>query len=184
MNTLLNEIDHSNIYEIIYELLTCKGTVYFIGNGASASMASHFSVDLMKNGKIKTQCFHDPTFLTCYGNDYGYENIFAQRIEELGTHDDILFAISSSGNSENIIRAVNKAGSIGMKTIGFSGFDENNRLNNLADLSVFINGKTYGQVEISHNVILHYLIDIVENERKFYSLKNNQYYCTSEGVNA
>ncbi len=62
MNLLLNELDQSVISRIVYELLACKGTVFFIGNGASASMEGHFSVDLMKNGKIKTQCFHDPTF--------------------------------------------------------------------------------------------------------------------------
>jgi len=149
--------------------------VYFIGNGASASMASHFSVDLMKNGKIKTQCFHDPSFLTCYSNDFGYDNVFAKKIEEIGTKQDILFAISSSGNSENIIRAVNKAKEIGMLVIGFSGFSRSNRLNNLSDISVFVDGKTFGEVEITHNVILHYFMDIVEEERKRYMIKSNNY---------
>ena len=173
VNQILSDIDEKLVKSIINRLLECKGNVYFVGNGASASMASHFSVDLMKNGKIRTQCFHDPAFLTCYGNDYGFENIFSTKLEEIATRDDILFAISSSGNSQNIINAVLSAKKIGMFIIGFSGFSRKNLLNKLSDISLYVDGHTFGEVEITHNVVLHYFMDIVEEERKVFTLKNN-----------
>lgn len=161
VNKLLNSVDEENLKNIILQIANCTGTVYMIGNGASASMASHFSVDLMKNTGIKTVCFHDPAFLTCYSNDFGYDKVFSQKLLELGQENDVLLAISSSGNSKNIINAAKVAKKLKMKVIGFSGFSKDNKLNNIADYSLYLDGDTYGKVEISHNVILHYIIDLI-----------------------
>lgn len=161
----LSEISQEQMDAVLSELHNCKGTVYFIGNGASASMASHFSVDMQKNCLINTRCFHDPSFLTCYSNDFGYENVFAQILCEIGGKDDLLFAISSSGNSRNIINAVKEAKKKGIKIIGFSGFNKNNYLNKNAEFPIFINGVSYGEVEISHNIILHYIIDKLDKNQ-------------------
>ncbi|GJQ62981.1 MAG: phosphoheptose isomerase [Melioribacteraceae bacterium] len=162
VHNYLLSVDQKTIEEIVDTLVHCKGTIYFIGNGASASMASHFSADMMKNGRVKTACFHDPAFLTCYSNDFGYENVFSRALEDIATKNDILLAISSSGNSENIINAVEVAKHKGMKVIGFSGFTRNNRLKQMSDISVYLEAYTYGEVEISHNVALHYIVDRLE----------------------
>ena len=80
----------------------CK--LMFIGNGASAAISSHMSTDFWKNGGIRAIAFNDSSLLTCLGNDYGYEYIFEKSIEMFAEEGDILVAISSSGESENILR--------------------------------------------------------------------------------
>lgn len=84
-------------------------TTFFIGNGGSAAIASHMTADFMKNGGMKTYSLYDNSVTTCMGNDYGYEYIFSRPLEFLLNEDDLLVAISSSGNSANIINAVNVA---------------------------------------------------------------------------
>jgi len=162
VHSYLTMVDQKTVEDIVETLTRCKGTIYFIGNGASASMASHFSADMMKNGRVKTACFHDPALLTCYSNDFGYENVFSQALQDIATKDDLLFAISSSGNSANILNAVKAAKHIGMKVIAFSGFARNNRLKQMSDISVYLEAYTYGEVEISHNIVLHYIVDRLE----------------------
>lgn len=162
VHNYLAAIDQKTVEDIVEVLAGCKGTVYFIGNGASASMASHFAADILKNGRIKTATFHDPALLTCYSNDFGYENALAKALEDNAGENDILFAISSSGNSPNIINAVKTARKKNMKVIGFSGFAKNNKLRAISDYSVYLEAYTYGEVEISHNIILHYIVDRLE----------------------
>ena len=81
----------------------------FIGNGASAAISSHMAVDFWKNGGIRALAFNDSSLLTCISNDYGYKHVFEKPIEMFVEPHDILFAISSSGRSKNILRAVKKA---------------------------------------------------------------------------
>ena len=80
--------------------------VFFIGNGGSSAIASHMTADFMKNGGMKTYSLYDNSVTTCMGNDYGYEYIFSHPLEFLGSEGDLLVAISSSGNSANIVNAI------------------------------------------------------------------------------
>ena len=94
----------------------------FIGNGGSAAVASHKALDYWLVGKIKGISFSDHANLTCISNDFGYQNVFVKQIEMFADKGDILFAISSPGNSENIILAVEAARHRGCQVFTFSGF--------------------------------------------------------------
>jgi D-sedoheptulose 7-phosphate isomerase len=83
--------------------------IIFIGNGGSAGIASHLSIDFSKNGNLRSLAFNDPSALTCLGNDLGYENVFAKQIDFHARPGDVLIAISSSGKSPNILAGVNMA---------------------------------------------------------------------------
>ena len=96
--------------------------VYFIGNGGSAGIAIHMTSDFLKNGGIRTHSMHDPAMITCLGNDFGYAHIFSKQLEIIAAPGDMLVAISSSGNSPNILQAVKTAKEKGCWVITLSGF--------------------------------------------------------------
>lgn len=133
--------------------------VMFIGNGGSASIASHLSVDLWKNGDIDAIAFNDSSLLTCISNDFGYEHVFEQPILRFGKEDDLLIAISSSGNSENIIRGIKAARDKKCQVITFTGFSECNKIRNTGDLNFYIPSHSYGIVEVGHLALLHGMLD-------------------------
>ena len=136
-------------------------TVYFIGNGGSAGIASHMAADFMKNGGFKAMCFNDPALLTCLGNDLGYENVFSEPVRRFAQAGDLLFAISSSGRSSNIINAAMQANVSGMVVVTLSGFDRDNPLRKLGTINFYVPSHAYGVVEISHLAICHEILDRV-----------------------
>lgn len=136
-----------------------RGCVFFIGNGGSAAIASHMTIDFMKNGRMRTGSLTDSSVLTCMGNDYGYHYIYSKQLEYLGEAGDILVAISSSGNSENICRAVRAAQDKGMEVITFSGFGPDNNLLTTGDYKVYVPADKYGFVESIHNLMLQQIVD-------------------------
>ena len=151
--------------------LTCRvnsegGTVYFVGNGASASMASHFSADMAKTGGVKTMVFTDLSLLTAVANDISYEDVYAEPLKWYMKSKDMVVAISSSGNSPNIVRGVKQAKEIGGSVITLSAMSEDNAIRKLGDLNFYIPAKTYGLAETCHAAILHYWMDLVESRRK------------------
>lgn len=137
------------------------GKIMFIGNGASAAISSHVATDFWKNGGVRAVAFNDPSLLTCISNDFGYKYVFEKPIEMFGDKGDILFAISSSGKSENILRAVRSAMKKGCKVITLSGFKKDNPLSLLGDFNFYAPLASYGPVEIAHHSICHCLVDIV-----------------------
>ena len=104
-----------------------KAQVFFIGNGGSCAIASHMTADFMKNGGMNTHSLYDNAVTTCLGNDYGYEYIFSRPLEFLMREGDLLVAISSSGNSLNIIHAIEAARKKGAAVITFTGFRHDNK---------------------------------------------------------
>ncbi len=138
----------------------------FIGNGASASIASHMSADFWKNGKIKAISFNDAALLTCVSNDFGYVEVFKKPIEMFADSGDILVAISSSGRSENIIRGARAAKSKECNIITLSGFNKNNTLRSLGDINFYVPYFAYGQVEVIHHSICHCILDTIVSKRK------------------
>ena len=103
-------------------------SVFLIGNGASASMASHFAADLGKNGTLRTYTFTDLSLITALANDTGYENVFMDPIRRYMEPEDLLVAISSSGNSPNIVNAVRAAGENGGSVVTLSGMRPDNAI--------------------------------------------------------
>ena len=137
-----------------------RKTIYCIGNGASASIASHFSADMAKNGKLHTEVFSDLALLTAISNDLGYEEVFAEPLRRRGTAGDLLAATSSSGNSPNVIRAAECAHQLGLQVITFTAMAADNRLRQMGDLNFYFPAETYGDAESVHAALLHYWIDM------------------------
>lgn len=135
--------------------------VIIIGNGGSASIASHMATDLLKNIKIPAFAFNDASLLTCLSNDLGYENVFSVPIGVLANKGDILFAISSSGKSKNILNAVSRAQKLGCFIVSLSGFSFRNPLRNKGDVNFYLPSSSYGAVEITHLAICHAVVDIL-----------------------
>jgi D-sedoheptulose 7-phosphate isomerase len=141
--------------------LTPATKILIIGNGGSAAIASHIVTDAVKNADLRAMTFTDPALLTCLSNDRGYPEVYATPMKLFGEPTDILVAISSSGNSENIIRAVEEAQDIGMPVITLTGFDPDNRLRKLGRLAFYVPAYAYGMVEITHLALLHAIIDLI-----------------------
>lgn len=132
----------------------------FIGNGGSATIASHMAIDFSKNGNLRAQAFNDAAFLTCLGNDLGYENVFSTQIEMHAVAGDVLVAISSSGRSPNILKAVTAARGVGCPVVTLSGFGADNPLRKTGDVNFYVPSDKYGYVELLHSVLLHGVLDI------------------------
>ena len=159
-----------NAYANVIRFITHSGfggaRLFFIGNGGSAAIASHCAIDFMKNGGFTTFSFNDSAMLTCITNDLGYENAFALPISRHAQLGDVLFAISSSGESPSILRAVTIAKERKMNVVTLSGFKPDNRLLAMGNVNFYVPSQEYGTVEIAHLAILHSILDeMVENDR-------------------
>jgi D-sedoheptulose 7-phosphate isomerase len=117
------------------------------------------ATDFLKNAKIAALAFSDSSLLTCLSNDLGYENVFKKPIEMLAQRGDIVFDISSSGCSKNILNAAIAAKRKGCILITLSGFKRNNPLRNLGDVNLYVPSNSYGYVESTHSVICHCIND-------------------------
>jgi len=133
--------------------------IIFVGNGGSASIASHMAIDYSKNGRLPAVSFNDGAALTCIGNDLGYENVFSEQIKLHAKQDDLLIAISSSGASKNILNALTEARAVGCNIITMSGFSEENPLRQLGDINWYVPSSEYGFVEITHLTLCHAILD-------------------------
>lgn len=153
------------LIDMVVSHASLGGKLLFIGNGASASISNHMAVDFWKNAGIRAVSFSDSTLLTCISNDYGYKHVFQKPIEMFAESQDILIAISSSGQSENILCGVIAAKQKGLKVITLSGFDENNPLRKLGSINFYVPWAKYGHVEIIHLAICHCLVDVIINNK-------------------
>jgi len=136
--------------------------IYLIGNGASASMASHFAADLTKNAHLHTEVFSDLSLITAISNDMGYEWVFAEPLRRRAKRGDMLVTISSSGCSKNILCAVETAQKRGLKIVTLSAMSPQNPLRSKGLLNAFVPAETYGYAETCHAAILHHWMDMVE----------------------
>lgn len=136
--------------------------IHLIGNGASASLASHFAADVTKNCGIGAGVFTDPALLTALANDHGYEKAFAIALTRYANNGDLLVAISSSGESPNIINACEEAKKREVDVVTLSGKKPTNTLRRLGALNFYVDGPTFSLAESAHAVILHHWIDRLE----------------------
>lgn len=135
--------------------------VFFIGNGGSAGICSHMAADWLKNGRFRALCFNDGALMSCIANDLGYKNSFAEPLAQFVQKGDIVFAISSSGKSENILHAVDTARMWSADTVTLSGFDADNPLRQMGGMHFYVPSHEYGFVECVHQAILHAILDTV-----------------------
>lgn len=158
--------------EMILDLNKMKHKLIFVGNGASASISSHQATDYWKNGGVRAVAFNDSSLLTCVSNDFGYQQVFEKPIEMFADSGDMLFAISSSGRSQNILNAVRSARRSGCQIVTLSGFKQNNPLFKAGDLNFYVPSEEYSHVEIVHHSICHYILDIIiETKREAVTAK-------------
>lgn len=152
--------------DLIVERSRRGSTLMFIGNGGSASIASHQSLDFWRTGGIRAVAFNDPVLLTCIGNDFGYPAVFERPVDMFARRGDILCAISSSGRSENILRGATKARQRHCSVVTMSGFDADNPLRKLGDLNFYVPSDSYGHVEIAHLSLSHCILDTIKHMRR------------------
>lgn len=134
---------------------------YLIGNGASASMASHFAADLAKNADLHTQVFTDMSLLTAVANDLSYDMVFVVPLRRRLKAGDMVVAISSSGNSPNVVKAAEFAVSREATLVTLTAMQPTNTLRQLGTLNFWLPADTYGLAETGHAAILHYWMDRV-----------------------
>jgi D-sedoheptulose 7-phosphate isomerase len=147
--------------ELLLDARRRGATVYFCGNGGSASTASHFALDLSKNtrhpvkGRFRTVAFTDNIgMITAWGNDDGYERVFVEQAQTLMRPGDLLVAVSGSGNSPNVLLAADYARELGCAVIGLIGFD-GGRLRQKSDVALIVPGKNIEQAEDGHLILNH-----------------------------
>lgn len=136
--------------------------IIIVGNGGSASIAAHSAVDFTKVLKIRSVTFNESNLITCFANDYGYENWVKKAIEFYALKGDILILISSSGKSQNLINACRYANKIGVLTVTFTGFQKNNPLSKNGKINFWINSKVYNIVEMTHHIWLAGIVDFLK----------------------
>jgi D-sedoheptulose 7-phosphate isomerase len=148
------------------QLRASDGKVMLIGNGGSAAMASHIAFDFWKRAKINATAFNDPILLTASVNDFGYERMFAEPVRMFAKRGDVLFAISSSGKSPNIINAAWEGRKIGCEVVTLSAFGADNPLRKVGNVNIYLNNTEYGHAELGHETILHSLADYILSVEK------------------
>ena len=136
-----------------------RNKIIICGNGGSSSIASHVATDISKVLKITAMTFADDNLITCYANDYGYENWTVEALKTFSNPKDLIILISSSGQSRNIVNAANYAKKNKLSLITLSGFKENNPLNKIGDIKNWVNSSSYNHVEMTHHLLLVAAID-------------------------
>ena len=160
----MESVNYTNLHKVVDTIRSVsqrKNKLIIAGNGGSAAIASHVSVDFTKAAGIRAINFNEADLLTCFANDYGYDKVFEKAIEFYGDEGDLMILISSSGKSDNIIRAANCAKKLNMEVITFSGFEVNNALRKLGDINFWVDSKAYNIVEMTHHIWLLSIIDYI-----------------------
>ena len=163
ISSLIDKVDTNLInqsVELIKKVKNKNSKIYIVGNGGSASIASHVSVDFAKVARIPSSTFNNANLISCFANDYGYENWVTEAIKAYSNKDDLFILISSSGTSKNIVNAANHCKINNFDLITLSGFKFDNPLSKLGNVNFHVNSTEYNFIEMSHHIILVSLVDI------------------------
>ena len=169
MNHHIQSVDHTllkDATDTIKKVSLVGKKVILAGNGGSAAIASHVSVDFTKAAGIRAINFNEADLLTCFANDYGFDRVFEKAVEFYGDEGDLLILISSSGSSANVVNAARRAKELDIGVITFSGFKSDNLLRQLGDINFWVDSKAYNIVEMTHHIwllaVLDYIIGHIE----------------------
>jgi D-sedoheptulose 7-phosphate isomerase len=143
-----------------------RSKIIVVGNGGSAAICSHFAVDATKNLGLRTITFNESSLLTCFGNDYGYDQWVVEALKAYAEEGDLLILISSSGESPNIVNAARWATQNKYQLIVLSGFKESNQLNHYGSLNLWVNSDIYNIVENTHQIWLLSVLDFLLGKLK------------------
>jgi len=163
----INFSDLDKITNLIIKASKADNKVIIVGNGGSALIASHLTIDFINAANIRAINFNEPSVITCFANDYGYENWVAKALDCYADSGDVVILISSSGQSENMLIATNKAKSMNVGVITLSGFLSDNPLRKLGDINLWVDSNSYNIVEMTHHIWLLAIVDyIIEKSKK------------------
>ena len=172
----LNDADTSDLVaaaDLIRGVGTSNNKVIVVGNGGSAAIASHLAVDLTKVAGIRTVNFNEPSLLTCFANDYGYEHWVEKALGFHADQGDLLILVSSSGESANIVNGARRAVDMGLPILTLSGFASDNALRSLGGINLWVNSRTYNIVENVHQIWMLSIVDYLAAD-KGHGLENPQ----------
>ena len=167
---LKSNLSEDKIQTIIKKIINCfdkNGKLIFCGNGGSASDSQHLAAEFIGRYKLDRKPLPaialdtDTSVLTALSNDLGYAKVFERQIEALANQNDILFAISTSGKSKNVINAVNAAKRLKVFTICFTGA-KNNKLSDLTDISINVPAEQVNHIQEMHIMVGHFICELVE----------------------
>ena len=162
LSNLVLDVNHKDLHLAAKKIHSSNkkgGKVIIVGNGGSAGIANHATMDFTKVAGYRAVNFNESSTITCLANDYGYENWVKMAIKFYADKNDVVILISSSGKSKNIINAAKMTKKMGINLITFSGFSKNNQLKKLGDLNFWTNSKHYNNIENSHQLWLLSIID-------------------------
>ncbi len=142
-----------------------KKKVILVGNGGSAAMSSHVSVDLTKQCNIRAINFNEANLITCFANDYGHDNWMKEAIKKYHDRVDFVILISSSGNSKNHVVAGNYCKKNKINLVTFTGFGGRNKLSKLGKLNFWLDSKNYNQIEMVHHIWLLLACDFITSTK-------------------
>ncbi|MCX7887089.1 MAG: SIS domain-containing protein [Verrucomicrobiae bacterium] len=163
------EATFERIAAAMVETLRSGGKILTCGNGGSAADALHLAEELVGRYRRERQswpaiCLNaDPTLLTCIGNDYGFDAVFSRQIEGLATENDLLICFSTSGNSANVLRAIETARSRGIKSVALLG-KGGGAAKGKADIELIVDAADTARIQEAHGFLLHALLERVECE--------------------
>ena len=168
INFDVNDIKKLIAIKKLFKKQNKKNKILVFGNGGSAAIASHFSVDLTKNAKVRCANYNEADLITCFSNDFGYEKWVEKAIEYYGEQGDILVVISASGNSKNMINACRAAKRKKFKSIiTLTGFNGNNKVSKLGNINFSVNSKSYNLIENTHQILLLSLVDLIIGKKVY-----------------
>lgn len=166
-NEIDNQLKSASINQIqeaadlVIQTHAKSNKVIVVGNGGSASIASHLAIDFTKACQIRAINFNESSLLTCFSNDYGYENWVSEALKAYADRGDLLVLISSSGKSPNIINGALQAKDMGLNVITLSGFSSDNPLRKSGDINYWVDSEVYNIVEMTHHIWLVAIVDYI-----------------------
>lgn len=161
----LNKNKFLELVKIVKQTSKKRKKIILVGNGGSAAMSSHVSVDLTKQCGIRAINFNEADLITCFGNDYGFENWIMEAIKKYHDKGDLVILISSSGNSKNHLVAAKYCNKNKINLITFTGFNGKNKLSKYGKLNFYLDSKNYNQIEMVHHIWLLLLCDFLTKEK-------------------
>ncbi len=166
MNTPHNIHGVNSAIKLMVDTYNSNGKLFSCGNGGSMCDAMHFAEELTgrfrkERAPLPAMAINDASHLTCVSNDYGYNFVFSRYIEAWGSSGDVLLAISTSGNSENVINAVESAKKKGMKTIGLLG-KNGGKLKDMVDIALIVDSQISDRIQEVHIKCIHIFIEGIE----------------------
>lgn len=161
--------DIESAAKLVISTIKSGKKIMLAGNGGSASQASHIAAEFVGRYKIERKGLPsialttDTSVITAWSNDYSYDTLFSRQIEALGSKGDVFIAITTSGNSKNLVNAVNAAKKLGIKTIGMLGRD-GGKLKGMCDVEVIVPSDNTPRIQETHLMIMHIMCEITDNE--------------------